>query len=464
MYSEFREKYPDIQEHWKKTFKVANDIVNWIKERAQLDKKYSKDLKKLASKITFDEDSVGVEPLLCILRDSCQTRASQIRTIAEHFHNDVAYPMKQLLNQQNFIIAEKSTLAKKTMGDIFNLNLKLERYRERYLKSCKLSEDSKGSSKNSGAYKNEHESLKAYYTTIEEYNNTLPNLIDLMKKIIILYQKQEEERYQLMKQTVIQFIQFDKFCSNNIDVDLSEYIPKLEVFKPKHQIEEFARKFARCSFSGIGLRYESQDLYSAGQASHDYLMRDYIDKIWEGNIPDEQENDRFQQQITSTEGRKALANALNSCRSRGRFEIPSESFKYLGNRLSSVLDLMMAEDDFSVAGPFIILSDSFYETNTDPKNFLHGQIIHHPIWKNMKLWLALIEECITNNWNEYLKNSGAEDSSVLRSISVAQLISYAHTMKLFQLDKELILQVIEQFDGKYSLTEDFIDMVKTHLN
>jgi hypothetical protein len=82
----------------------------------------------------------------------------------------------------------------------------------------------------------------------------------------------------------------------------------------------------------------------------------------------------------------------------------------------------------------------------------------------MKLWLTLIEECITNNWNEYCKNSSEEDSTVLRSISVAQLISYAHTMKLFQLDKEVILQVIEQFDGKYSLTEDFIDMVKQHLN
>lgn len=463
-YSEFREKYPDIQEHWKKTFKVANDIVNWIKERAQLDRKYSKDLEKLAGKITCDEDSIGVDPLLNILRDSCKNRANQIKLIAEHFHSKVAYPMKQLLNQQNFIIADKSTFAKKTMGDIFSINLKLEKFRERYLKSCKISEDVKGSAKHIVAYKNEHESLKAYYSTIEEYNIALPTLIDMMKKIIILYQKQEEERSQLMKQTVIQFVQFDKFCLNSIDIDLAGYIPKLEEFKPTHQIEEFAKKFAKCSFSGIGLRYESQDLFSAGQASHDYLMKDFIDKIWDADIPDQEETFRFIQQIKTAEGRKALATALNQCRSRGKFEIPSESFKFLGNCMINVLDAMMLEEDFSVAGPYIILSDSFYEINTDPKNFLHGEIVDHPLWKNMKVWNTLIEDCIHNNWTEYCKNVGTNESSVLRSIAVAQLLSYAHTMKLFCLDKEDILYVIEKFDGKYQLTEDFLELVKEHLN
>lgn len=462
-YSEFRVKFPEIQDHWKKTFKAANEIACWIKERSQLDKKYSKDLKKLAAKITNDEDNLELNPLFNILRDSCKYRANQIKLTAENLHNKLAYPMKQLLNKQTFNIADKSTLAKKTMGDIFSINFKLERFRERYLKSCKISEDLKGTSKHIVVYKNEQESLKAYNSTLEEYNVALPALIYLMKKIIILYQHQEQDRYQLMKQTVNQYIQFDKLLLNNLDINLNEYISKLEEFNPKHQIKDFANKFAKCSFSGIGVSYESQVLFSAVQVDSCYFMKEYIDKILKANIPDPEETSRFMEQIKSPKGRKALVSALNSYRSRGKFEIPSESFKFLGNCMIKVLDAMILEEDFSVAGTYIILSDSFYEFRTDPKKFLHSEIIDHPLWKNMKVWTTLIEDSINNNWKEHCENEGDEDRSVLRTIVVAQLTSFAYTLKLFCLDSEDILQVISQFYGKYQLTEDTVELVKEHL-
>lgn len=233
-----------------------------------------------------------------------------------------------------------------------------------------------------------------------------------------------------------------------------EAIPKIESYKPLSDIENNSRKLRKAASMTIVRRYQSKELIHAGPASHEYLMSQYIKILWDGHIPEEYVTLRFLNQIRVPEGRKAWTYGLNARRSKGDFEIPNSSFEFVGNCMTDIFDAMMVDEDYSMAGLCIILTDSFYEADTEPKRFLNSLVLNHPLWKNIDFWRGLIEDSVFNHWKEYCKHSGSPEEEIHKNIATAQVISYAYTMNLFKISKDDILLTVGIFEHKYRLNDD----------
>lgn len=443
-------KFQEYHEHWNYTYKITKEVSKWLLDIVEADRNYTRDLEKVVDKMHFECVDSNLSSGLSIIKSILNTRVSTINSLSESIETHLAIPLQEFLSKQAEIIKENSNTAKKLIVDISNYNQRLEKYKERYIKSCKSCIDVK-ITKDSPEYKQEQESLKMYYTVVDEYNSQIPSLNDKLISLLAVYTSQDAERLKLLKQTLLQTLQFQKFYTRNFEVELMEAIPKIESCKLYRDIQTTENKLIKAE--SMNKNY-SRELAHAGPASHEYLMTQYIEILWQGSLPDEDITIRFLNQIRNPEGRKAWTHALNSRRSKGNFDIPCSSFELVGDCMSNVFDAMMVDEDYSMAGLCIILADSFYEAETEPKRFLHSLIVSHPLWKNIDFWRELIEESIKNNWTEYCKNGGMHDEEIRRNIVTAQVMSYAHTMNLFQISKDDILLTVGIFEHKYKLNED----------
>lgn len=447
--------YPEVQDHWKLTYKSTGDFCNLIKEKSDLDKNYAKNLEKLVRKYSFENLQGDMKASIDHIRDILMSRVSLIRGLSSNLFNDVVYPLKKLLSDQSLAYHETTNICKNVINDVQNLAIKLEKTREKYVKACKNYEDTKGTPKESQTYKAELDHLRTYNTFIEEHNTALPILVQLFKRSLITYQKQEEDRYSGIKNSLIQFIQYETFHVKSLNIELEEITASIENYNPKDDIQLFIASHSKPRPRLFPDSAVNREIDNAGQASHDYFMNEFIQKLWGGIMPQEEETVRFLRQVKSTEGRKAWSSGLNKCRSMGKFEIPVDTFEFSGDCMLKVLDAMIEEKDYKIAGSCIILSDSFYEMNSSPKKFLHFLITSHSIWQDQTFWKEIIEETIKSVWQEYYKNGGTQDSEVLKSIAVAQITSYIHTMKLFNLSNNFIMEAAEDFGKNYHLADDF---------
>lgn len=458
-YGDLINYYPDIQDQWKVTYKSANDFLNLIKEKSELDKNYAKNLEKLVRKYGFDNLHGDMKASIDLIRDILLSRVSLIRGLSSNLFNDVVYPLKKLLAEQNLGYTESTNICKNVLNDIQNNSTRLEKLREKYVKSCKYYEDVKGTPKEPQAYKTELEQLKAYNSAIEEHNSALPVLVQLFKRSLVTYQKQEEDRYAAVKNSMVQFIQYESFHIKSLHIELQEITESIENYNPKNDIALFIANHSKPRPRLFPEPAINREIETSGQASNDYIMNDYIQKLWSGTMPQEEETARFLKQIKRQEGRKAWSSSLNRCRSMGKFEIPKDTFEFAGDCMLKVLDVMLEEKDYKIAGSCIILSDSFYEAESNPKKFLHFLIINHSIWQDHGFWKEIIEETIKNVWQEYYKNGGSQDAEVLKNIAIAQITSYVHTMKLFNLSNDFIMQAAEEFGRNYHLDEEFTNSI-----
>jgi hypothetical protein len=454
-------KFQEYHDHWNYTYKITKEVSKWLLEIVEADRKYARKLEKVADKMNFEHVDSNLSSGLSIIKSILNSRVSTINPLSESIETHLAMPLQEFLSKQGEIIKENSNTAKKLIFDISNYNQRLDKYKERYIKSCKSSIDIK-ITKDSPEYKQEQESLKMYYTAVDEYNSNIPYINDELISCLGVYTSQEEERFKLLKQTLLQTLQFQKFYTRNFEVEVMEAIPKIENCKLYRDMKTTGDKLKKAeSMNGL-YKNHSRELARAGPASHEYLMTQYIEILWQGDLPDEDITIRFLNQIRNLEGRKAWTNGLNFRRSKGNFEIPSSSFELVGDCMANVFDAMMVEEDYSMAGLCIILADSFYEAETEPKRFLHSLILSHPLWKNFDFWRELIEESVANNWKEYCKNGGAKDEEILRNIVTAQVVSYAHTMNLFKISKDDILLTVGIFEHKYKLNEDIKLLIETN--
>ena len=86
--------------------------------------------------------------------------------------------------------------------------------------------------------------------------------------------------------------------------------------------------------------------------------------------------------------------SLNKFIISGLFNLDEKAFQYIGNLMLDSIDDMAREKDFESTRFFMLLSQTFYKTATEPNKpriFLQTAIEQHEIWKSMDFWEELIK-------------------------------------------------------------------------
>jgi hypothetical protein len=168
------------------------------------------------------------------LKNDCLNKAMQSRILAESIINDLIEPMRELLRNQNLVIKKTSAEGKKLEKDHSLLIDRYDKARSRYIRACQECEQviialeysmpqdkrQKLLSRLVSCKKEVDISLKQYQDAIETGNKFRERYQSMMEKILEVYQKQEEQRLEHMKDSLRKLIVYETSYLRNLQYDI----------------------------------------------------------------------------------------------------------------------------------------------------------------------------------------------------------------------------------------------------
>jgi hypothetical protein len=189
----------------------------------------------------------------------------------------------------------------------------------------------------------------------------------------------------------------------------------------------------------------------------DVLMQKLIIKCWEGLSLSEDECKSFESSVATAEGRRSWLYYLNLRRIKSQFVIPASGFTTMNKLLNLLLNYIDDQQDENSAKLTIVLSQTFYCEKSGEKNYLHLAVAQHKIWNQEDIWVAMIENGIQGEMNNYAlfcsDESSEEHKERMSAILASQLSSYVHIMKTFNLSSEFIKEMASRLIIKYKIQE-----------
>ena len=120
------------------------------------------------------------------------------------------------------------------------------------------------------------------------------------------------------------------------------------------------------------------------------------------------------------------------------------------------LNTSIEEGDMKGVRDCIILSQTFYLRDTNPKIFLHSVITNNPLLKTQRFWRDMIENALVSERNQLAPGTEEERKARLQAMVFGQLSSFSMIMQSFDCAGESIAQVISDFANRYELPLDNI--------
>ena len=296
------------------------------------------------------------------------------------------------------------------------------------------------------------ENINIDITTIQNNNS-----LDINKKLMKLIEeseknKQEEKLLQLVQhQTELIFnkCKNDKefeICSKSINI-IKTFISK-DLF-PKYDYE---------------LEYKN------------YRMDKIIKKLFkekEEINPELAEN--LKNLIKDPSVYKGFLIILSHLRAKNQFMQTKYLIDLLGKEFNIIAEYSVKNKIYDIFENCIIISQTYYyEDENKNKIYILEYFKNNKYVKNTKFWRDFINNMIKEDFNRletlndfYInveKNINITQSikEKLKEIVFSQLVTYSNNMKEFEIDKRIILKIIEEFIEKYNyLSKDYIDTLYT---
>ena len=167
-------------------------------------------------------------------------------------------------------------------------------------------------------------------------------------------------------------------------------------------------------------------------------------------------------------------NILNRLRSTGSYKKNKEIIELIGNSFNNMLNSISINKNYEMAKLCILFSQTFYyENEKKEKKYIFGYIkdnewLHtEDFWRNF-IDLLILKELMKyqntlkdNNINIFMKNNISNNiSNKIEDILFCQLTPSVKNMVEFNIDKKIIVKIVEEFIHKYDyLKQDKIDNI-----
>ena len=175
--------------------------------------------------------------------------------------------------------------------------------------------------------------------------------------------------------------------------------------------------------------------------------------------------------LNQSEFRLQLLMFLNLIRAAGKFRIGKQSFKQLGHIMTYIVDRISEDKDFESMRYLLIMCQTYYFINKDKKKFyLVRYIENHNLFQSNEFWEFYFSDSIFQEIEKQNKSEDPENETQkekdkrFSNIVFSKLLSIAHNMMEFQIDKKQIQNLITIFSKQYSVDEDLEKQIITMID
>ena len=156
---------------------------------------------------------------------------------------------------------------------------------------------------------------------------------------------------------------------------------------------------------------------------------------------------------------------LNNARVIGKFLLNKGSFIQLGRLMLNILDLISTENDLESMNYLLIISQTYYFINSKKEKFYLVRFIEdHEIFQEMTFWESYFNGSLSQDLDKQCKNDNTEvknEGKIVINVVYTKLLSIAHTMTLFQIDKAQIKSLINVFTKQYQIKDQLQNQIIT---
>ena len=164
--------------------------------------------------------------------------------------------------------------------------------------------------------------------------------------------------------------------------------------------------------------------------------------------------------LNQSEFRLQLLMFLNNIRAAGKFKIGKQSFTQLGNIMRYLVDKISEDKDFESMRYLLIMCQTYFFINKNNEKFyLVRYIENHQLFQSEEFWEFYFSDSI---FQEIEKSNKTEEAEIetqkekdkrFSNVVFSKLLSIAHNMMDFQIDKKKIQNLILVFSKQYSVDE-----------
>lgn len=449
------------------------DLINLLKGRADVEQRYAKGLERLGNHSNCVSDYGTLGLAISALKSNWLNQSLHARHLAESALREVVEPLQRMALGQIPLIKTQSQSCKRTLKLIKDKTERLERTKQRYLRDSmdteqlavgleELKVEERRVKAAARLYESKREldiSLETYVAALEDYNANREGLQDQLEQLLLSCQVQEGQRLDAIKSALAAFNTLELARVSGLKLDMKNLIPAINSIDALSDITSFAGCKTTDSVpvltavfdpyngthplfrsSAFPLLFHQDDWMDYFLAAERSLRRPEIDlimrKVGLGEGLSEEDFVRFKAVLYEENGVRAWTQSLNRRRFESEFDINEAGFSDLGQLMNIALAACLDIKDNRGIRNIIILSHTFYKRNTSPKEFLQTAIVHHPCWKEVAFWRALLKDQIEGEFEQFAQLCMSEDlvsdtQSRIKNIVFAQLSSFSHIMQAF---------------------------------
>ena len=297
------------------------------------------------------------------------------------------------------------------------------------------------------------------------YNHSLKKCSDEKQKLEELKETLDKISYSSMLENK------STFCLNSHDkFEFMPYqIPILESKEYKETKDEkgIKPKFDKRThdiivrmkkeFKGVAERYDDQKENAKYEIYR--ISKFIVDNIHQKPL-DENDKTLLYTKLKLSDFRLQFLRFLNSFRASGKFVIGKQSFIQLGHIMKYMVDRISEDKDYESMRYLLIMCQTYYYVNKEKKKFYLAKFIEkHQLFQADEFWEFYFSDSI---FKEIEKSNKTEEAEVetqkekdkrFSNVVFSKLLSIAHNMMDFQIDKKKIQNLILVFSKQYSVDE-----------
>mmetsp|Transcript_27525 Transcript_27525/g.49625 ORF Transcript_27525/g.49625 Transcript_27525/m.49625 type:complete len:644 (-) Transcript_27525:1369-3300(-) len=484
--------------------KGTEELMHFFKELASSEEAYAKGLERVGTHPHMVTTQGTLAHAVAAFKQDCIKRATHSKTLAENITKDLVESLREMLKNQAFSIKKFSAEGKSLEKQRGTLLSQLEKCRLRYMKACSDNEQityllesgmtadkrTKLISRLVSSKKELDESVIAYQSSVEASNTFKERYDGMMAKVLEAYQRQEENRLEVMKDSLRKFVVYETSQMRNVQYDLEALSRAVESVNTKVDLLQFIDthssdkhdtgaytfepyKGTHPAFKNLGSSTPISTIPHAPDAnlgaqtyeSWSKEMDELIEKAWIGEEFSTRGYMTFNLMAKENLGRQVFCESLEKRRTEGRL-LTEATFLKIAELMLAVLNESERHRDYRTAKSCVDLSQTLRNEEDQP---LQKLVQGHTVWRNPELWdnvlRVSIDEEIRQQEKYGLSNLSVEEvTSRLQNAVFCQLGTFASILQSFKVDFNFAGEILSRYAFKYQLSVTDFNTLEAILN
>eukprot|EP01022_Parablepharisma_sp_SALTPOND_P010509 TRINITY_DN1433_c0_g1_i1.p1 TRINITY_DN1433_c0_g1~~TRINITY_DN1433_c0_g1_i1.p1 ORF type:complete len:658 (+),score=76.04 TRINITY_DN1433_c0_g1_i1:2503-4476(+) len=458
------------------------------------------------------------------LKSDCVTKSEASYKYYCAVRKEILNPLNAAIKEQETRLKEIWKVAKSNRKTFENKKTQLEEEHLKYAKAVKevdeciagydsmkekkdFTEDKKAklTVKVNQALKDCKEAEKAYRGIVYATKEARADYIRATGLVLDMYQKEEEERVQTVKKTLLDMLEKEKQLNGLRGDKLEERVVAVEKIMKELEVEGVVKKlepngkgveditFKKVTSKFEGLLQKFDTYYTKGGPMTPFnfeaarlslstgidedvdektqettnALRKILSHCWEAKGLSNSEKERFNDIVKDRSSRKLFCECLNQYRKQGIFSMSPKAFSYVAGLLYELMSHIEADADIDSALSVIILSQTFYceQKNLDgnlDRIYLQQAISKHRYFHNEEFWAKALDVPLNKSGEAVEVENESEEEKAFREANeiFVKLGTYAHNMLQFELDKRVVEKIIFRYAESKGLSKQYVDAIQ----